>query len=99
MSVWVNNPAHQGVFMGLYSAFLRMVKIVIVLVIIKNRTVIEKIICVIGRNRTASELSGIFRTSYLLIGQPFTGGSIETEQSTVCYLRDFFHAAKDLLSK
>jgi ribose/xylose/arabinose/galactoside ABC-type transport system permease subunit len=59
MPGWINNFARQEVLLGLPMAFYVAVFVIIMLIIVQNRTVLGKYAAAIGGNRTAAELSGI----------------------------------------
>jgi ribose transport system permease protein len=59
MPAWINNYARQEVFLGLPAAFYVAILVIVVLIIVQNRTVLGKYAAAIGGNRTAAELSGI----------------------------------------
>lgn len=59
MPAWINDFARREVLLGLPWAFYVAVLVVIVLVIVQNKTVLGKYAAAIGGNRTAAELSGI----------------------------------------
>jgi ribose/xylose/arabinose/galactoside ABC-type transport system permease subunit len=59
MPGWINNFARQEVLLGLPMAFYVAVFVVLVLIIVQNKTVLGKYAAAIGGNRTAAELSGI----------------------------------------
>ena len=59
MPGWINNFARQEVLLGLPAAFYVAVFVVIVLIIVQNKTLLGKYAAAIGGNRTAAELSGI----------------------------------------
>jgi ribose/xylose/arabinose/galactoside ABC-type transport system permease subunit len=59
MPGWINNFGRQEVLLGLPMAFYVAVFVIIMLIIVQNRTVLGKYAAAIGGNRTAAELSGI----------------------------------------
>lgn len=59
MPGWINNFARQEVLLGLPMAFYVAVFVIIMLIIIQNKTLLGKYAAAIGGNRTAAELSGI----------------------------------------
>jgi ribose/xylose/arabinose/galactoside ABC-type transport system permease subunit len=59
MPGWINNFARQEVLLGLPMAFYVAVSVIIVLIIVQNKTLLGKYAAAIGGNRTAAELSGI----------------------------------------
>jgi ribose/xylose/arabinose/galactoside ABC-type transport system permease subunit len=59
MPTWINDFARREVLLGLPWAFYVAVFVVIVLIIVQNKTVLGKYAAAIGGNRTAAELSGI----------------------------------------
>jgi len=59
MPGWINDFARKEVLLGLPAAFYVAVFVVIVLIIVQNKTVLGKYAAAIGGNRTAAELSGI----------------------------------------
>jgi len=59
MPGWINDFARKEVLLGLPAAFYVAVFVIIVLIIVQNKTVLGKYAAAIGGNRTAAELSGI----------------------------------------
>ena len=59
MPGWINNFARQEVLLGLPMAFYVAVFVIIMLIIVQNKTLLGKYAAAIGGNRTAAELSGI----------------------------------------
>jgi ribose/xylose/arabinose/galactoside ABC-type transport system permease subunit len=59
MPGWINDFARQEVLLGLPLAFYVAVFVIIVLIIVQNKTLLGKYAAAIGGNRTAAELSGI----------------------------------------
>jgi ribose/xylose/arabinose/galactoside ABC-type transport system permease subunit len=59
MPGWINDFARQEVLLGLPMAFYVAVAVIIVLIIVQNKTLLGKYAAAIGGNRTAAELSGI----------------------------------------
>ena len=59
MPAWINNFARQEVLLGLPMAFYVAVFVVLLLIVVQNKTLLGKYAAAIGGNRTAAELSGI----------------------------------------
>jgi len=59
MPLWINDYARKGLFLGLPAAFYVAIGIVIIMVIVKRKTLLGKYAAAVGGNRTAAELSGI----------------------------------------
>jgi ribose/xylose/arabinose/galactoside ABC-type transport system permease subunit len=59
MPGWINDFARKEVLLGLPLAFYVAVFVIIVLIIVQNKTILGKYAAAIGGNRIAAELSGI----------------------------------------
>jgi ribose/xylose/arabinose/galactoside ABC-type transport system permease subunit len=61
MPAWINDYARQDVLLGLPAAFFVALLVIVVLIIVQDKTVLGKYSAAIGGNPTAAELSGINR--------------------------------------
>ncbi len=59
MPAWINDYARQDVLLGLPAAFFVALLVIVVLIIVQDKTVLGKYSAAIGGNPTAAELSGI----------------------------------------
>jgi ribose/xylose/arabinose/galactoside ABC-type transport system permease subunit len=73
MPGWINDYARHEVLLGLPAAFYVAVFVIIVLIVVQNRTILGKYAAAIGGNPTAAKLSGINATLvvwllYIIVG-------------------------------
>ena len=59
MPAWINDYARKKVFLDLPAAFWIAVVVIILMMIVKRKTILGKYTAAVGGNRTAAELSGI----------------------------------------